>query len=381
MLDVSKCLEDIVGLSENDCPCFGTDEPVLGELGGLDVLGGLPGPGGEEVPESIERPSNYSDSRSGLYIDDQRFSIPLKFTGHSKDCGEGNIWDVLARSRKNGIRNFITDLGAGSKEYFRNRLHKFSGNTAGVSHNYTVGGLGDIIGVYIDPIQYKGAKGVLNEVELYVQGSGTFEVNVYSEYDFSAPINTSPISVSVNGNFGREKLAEPLTLSFSDEFARKVGYFVVYSSGGSDPRNIQFSCNCGNDLPWIKHFSISGVAASSLSELPTVGRNTQYPYGIRLHMDVTCGMDWLCRNWDFSNEWDRVASEAMMLYGVVELLERQLNDPQPVSTAAPETIQRKLKNARDLLGQRMPWLAMEIPLEESDCYLCKELYTVDEILI
>jgi len=377
MLDLNTCLQDIVGLSENDCPCYGTDEPVLGGIDGGDVLAPLdPGPG-----DIIDRPEKWNTSLSGLYLDDQKYSIPLKFTGNTKDCGEGNVWDILARSRAHGLRNFITDLGAGIKAGYDSRLSKFSGVTAGTSHNYNLANLGAFAGVYIDPAQYRGAKGIIDEIELYMQAPGTFLVNVYSERDLGTPINEAPISVVVSGNFGRAILTTPLSLSFSDEYSRKVGYYVVYDRQGIDPRNLQFGCNCGNEKPWLNHFTLSGVSADSLDGLEDAGRNTQYPYGIRMKMRVTCGMDWLCRSWDFSNQWDRVASESIMLYGVCELLERQLNDPQPVASANPEMVQNKLTRAKQLLSDRMPWLATNIPLEDADCYACKTLYSVDEILI
>ena len=378
-LDLYTCLRDIVGLSENDCDCYGTDAVVLSGLNDTDVWVSLDSPDGGEIV--TERPADWNKSLSGLYMDDPKFSIPLKFTGNTKDCGEGNVWDILLKARKHGLRNFITDLSAGMRDSYYHKLNKFNGYTAGTSHNYTVTNLGAISGVYLDPVQYKGAKGIINFIELYVQGSGTFEVNIYDENDLATPVNENPISVSVANNFGKTKLTEPLTLSFSDEYGRKVGYYIVYDRSGSDPRNLPFGCNCGNDKPWQDHFMLYGVSADAVSNLESASKTTQYPNGIRMHMDVTCGMDWLCRTWDFSRDWDRVASEAIMIYGVCELLERQLIDPQPVASADPDMVKEKLTNNRTLLSRRMPWLAANVPMEESDCYVCKGIYEVDEILI
>lgn len=376
MLDLSTCLVDIVGLSENDCACFGEDEPILGDMGGGDVLGGF---GDGEEP--IIRPDNWNTSLSGFYLDDQKYSVPLKFTASSKDCGDGNVWDVLVRSRNHGYRNFLTDLGASIKNIYNRRLHKFSGSTAGTSHNSYVSGLKTYAGVYIDPHQYRGAKGTIDEIELYITGSGSYEVNIYSEDDFDTPVNAAPIEVVVVANYGKKKLDTPISLSFSDQYARKVGYYLVYDRQGVNPRNIQFDCNCGNAKPWGKHFTLYGVSADALTGLVDSGRNTQSPYGVRLKMQVNCGLDWLCRSWDFSEQWDRVAAECMWLYGICDLLERQLNDPQPVSTVSPEIIQKKIDNVKLLLSQRMPWLGNNMPIEESDCYTCKQMYEVNAILI
>lgn len=376
MLNLNTCLEPLVGLSENDCACFGEDEPILSDLGGGDVLGGF-----GEGEDPIVRPDNWNTSLSGFFLDDQKFSVPLKFTASAKDCGEGNVWDVLVRSRDHGYRNFLTDLGASVTSIYNRRLHKFSGSTAGTSHNSYVSGLKTFAGVYIDPVQYRGAKGIIDEIELYVSSAGTYEVNIYSEDDFDTPVNDDAIEIVVASNYGRKRLDTPLSLSFSDEYARKVGYYLVYDRQSVNPRNIQFSCNCGNDKAWAKHFTIYGVSSDTLEGLVDSGRNTQYPYGVRLKMQVNCGLDWLCRKWDFSEQWDRVAAECMWLYGICDLLERQLNDPQPVATVAPEIVQRKLDQNRQLLSQRMPWLGNNMPIEESDCYVCKEMYEVSELLI
>lgn len=356
MLDLQECLKPIVGLTDKECPCFDDD-----------------------------RPDDYNDSLSGLFIDNERFGLPLKFINKAKDCGVGGVWDILNRAQSNGIDRFITHLGAESlsdkSKRTRNRLDRWTGYTSGNTYNYALTNLESKVAVYIDPVKHKGVKALLNEVELYLTAAGTYEVNVYREDDLSTPINATPIQVTTSSKFGKKRLDDPLVLDFSDDRARKVGYYVVYDPGAYNPRNIQFSCNCGNDFPWQNHFNIYGVDAQDVASLGDANRNTKYPNGIRLNLTVSCGMDWLCRTWDFSNTWDRLVSEALMLYMACDIFEKTLLNPQPVSNINPKTLSIKLKANQDLLKKRMTWLNATIPSDASDCSTCKPRSMVTEIPI
>jgi hypothetical protein len=263
------------------------------------------------------------------------------------------------------------------------KISKWSGPMAGTSHTVNLPNLKSFVGVKITPAKWKGVKGVIDKIELYVQQAGVYSVNVYADSDLTTPINTASIDITVGANFyGSQKLSTPLTLDFSDEYGRKVEYYVVYDRGTADPRNLQFGCNCGKEKPWENHIYLSGVNADTVAELETATEDYNYSNGLRIHMTTSCGFDWLCRQWDFQAQaWDRVFAECVMLSGIQELINMHAINRNPVISLPMDVIAKKQNDIAAVLQPRIEWLANNVPLEESDCYACEPKYEVIEMLI
>lgn len=368
-MSVNTCLEQVVGLSSNDCACFETD-----------------------------RPADYNDSLSGYYLDNPEYGFPLQIPQSIQACSTTDVWSVMARARTMGIQQFVTELGANILGGpFNRKVQPFNDWIGKNTHSLNLTNASTWAGIKICPKIFRGTIGKAYQVELYVNGrSGdTIALNFYTEAALTTGTPSGTVNVTMSGNKGVATLSGEFVHDFMNDYSQRSPLYVLYQPGAGYPRNNTIKCaTCGGKDKWDKYFAISGVTGTSLTEIRDMALRegsdcllnspSTYAYGIRINMGASCGNDWLCQNFDYENDtWARVMAEAISLYGIKALAGIILQEPGPnkYTQITREEVAFHRDRVGTLLSQRMPWLAQNLPPNATDCFECAEKVMVKDLMV
>lgn len=359
-MSVNDCLRTVVGLSNNDCPCFETG-----------------------------RPEGYNTSLSGYYLDDPEFGFPIKIPSKLQDCDGTNLWDILDRARDAGITQFLTDFGAHMLDGYKRKAEPFNdwiGKQKG-SLNLPASQLDTLVGLKINPIIFRGTIGKIFKLELHITGRNgdTIEVGIYDEAAMESGTPIEIVEIEIANNKGTFEFDETYIHDFMDDYSQKKILWLLYEPGAGLPRNNTIKCNCANPEPWKNFMTVRGVKGADTEEILDTDSYSGYTYGLRINMAVSCGSTWMCQNFDYeNNDWARVMAECLMLYQVKKLAGIILGDPHPAKytmATGPEQIAFYRDRANTLLRERMPWLAKHVPSVATDCFTCKNPISVNELMV
>lgn len=360
MAALPDCLTTVVGLSATECTCF------------VD---------GDE-------PEGYNTSLSGLYLDDPEYGLPLKIPKNLSDCGDGNMWTVMTSARLAGIQQFITDMGANMLAGPKVKTAEpFNGYVGDDEHSLNLTPSG-YFAIRLEPKIYRGVVAKMHSVTLYLNGVNgqTISVAVHDETTLNTGSPISTFTVTISGGTGTHTFTTPELFDFqSAENQSRDLYLVINASTypGIYPRNNKVRCDCGKKQKWDTYFKAYGLTASSLTGLVDADE-ASYAYGFRINLSVACGNSWLCQPFDFINDaWARVMAECIALYGMKKLAGIILTNPQPekYTMVTREEIVYHRDRINTLLGERMPWLAQNMPTNATDCFKCNNKIGVSEHLV
>ncbi len=358
--ELLDCLDNVVGLTDTDCPCF------------ID---------GEE-------PEGYNTSLSGLYLDDPEFGFPLKIPQNIDDCSSSDLWTRLVDARSAGIKQFISDLGAemiGGP--LKKKVEPFNGFVGDdkVTLNLTPEAY---FAIRLEPKIFRGVIAKIRTVTLYAAGvNGTnVEVGIYDEEALQSGTPILAFDVPIVNGKGTYTFTDPEVFNFqSDDNTERDLYMVVIVAdhAGILPKNNKTKCSCGKKEKWDQFFNAHGLTASTLDGLIEANESS-YAYGFRISLGVACGNSWLCQPFDFINDaWARVMAECIALYSMRKLAGMILSNPFPekYTIITREEIALHRDRVNTILGERMPWLAANIPVDYTDCFKCNSKVKVSEHLV
>ena len=336
-----ECLTGLVGLTNLDCPCIEED-----------------------------RPSDYNVSRSGYFLTDAKYSIPINAAVFAaSDCyGGSNIWEVLKEALRSGTVQFETDLLAAIYNGNDSKFSTFSGQIGKLESNSIIGGNRTYQGICIDPKSIKGGSICINSISLGLSCSEAVTVDITNnrgELIHSELINT------VGGQFETVALSTPLNLPlYSDDCELK--YFVSYQMPDNcSALQNKFKC-CGKTPKWEKFLSAKGFDSDTIP----ASANSNLSYGLSINSTLKCnGMDWICQvNNDGEHATLNVIARAIQLAAIQCLISVVLgsNKINFWTMSNRENLFGKLRKAEKDYHTRIAWLAENLPKDATDCFTCKQ---------
>lgn len=349
-MSLEVCLNEIIGLSVNDCPC---------------TEGG--------------RPLNYNVSLSGYYIDNLQFGIPINFPNTALECGQNNVWELLERARIEGLNEFITDF---MLSLYSNRkgIKGFSGS---ICDNHKANApitsiTKDYLGKTLVSAKLKGAVFILSRVCLIVDKNITTDIQIYSSQN-NALLATIPITTTANFDSCVD-LTTPLSLPLTDKYGIPINYHIVYDRKTALPLNAPADCGCyGTVKEWKEYFSIQSFETDSLPYYaPTAEKcaTNEYCNGLSVAGTITCDpLAWLCQQTEFKTDiFLRTMSKLIMIYSVNKFISALLRNPNTAfaSISSIEMMQSRLQQNAEMIPDTMNWLAQNMPIDASDCFTCKD---------
>lgn len=346
---IQDCLENVIGLTRNECPCFDEGKPVDADT-----------------------------SLSGYYMDDYEYGIPIVFADASVDCGENGIWQVLERARADGINQFVTDFGLELYSRVKGKRVKFSGwigkDTFSGTRTF------DISGEHGLRFEYQGPPGLIyniKTVQLLADSinTGTFRI---IHIEDATGIDTEIFSVT-DPSGSTIAVDVQVALSAGDEL------YFLYEDGLLDGvKNNKIECKtCGGRPKWAPYFTVTGIDGVGI-DYNWNAASSHYANGVRVNGELNCGIEWLCNDWDWENDpWARWLGYLILMYSTRKVIGKVLHSGQVNAytlLGRDELIEKRDQLSR-AIGGNLPLVADAIPSNASACYVCTRRVEKSAILV
>ena len=358
---MADCLDNIIGLTENDCTCYG-DTPV----------------GWEDT----------NASETGYYITDPKHGFPLlEQLSESIDCGDGDdVFTALSKSRSKAIQVFRTDLGAATKNLFTNRL-SYDTQIGRLSYSAFANHSGNVVGIRLRPLPFRYAELVITKAYLGINASESVTVTVKTNADRFVQGDTTfterTLTFSTTSNKFTSQTEDlesnPIILPMWNkrQTEEELKYFLSYTlPNGAKPLNNTFTC-CGKNQKWRKHFAADGFSGDSegIDALDEQISGSTGAMGLVLEGYVRCKMDsFLC---DLESMGDYSVKEVVgrtIQYGAAAILISQVLDSSKLNRftlESPEELERRKMELESLYADNVSWITHNLPSNAKDCLDCK----------
>ena len=339
------CLDEIIGLSTNECPCYSNEEMTI----------------------------NPSASKSGYYIDDKSDGIPLHYIASGVECGTDSVWELMETARKDAIVEFRKLIGQYVYEYnvMKETPQMFQ--------------IGDQkVNAYIQPLK----KWVGTKITPAASNQGATLVITKLEWDV---LNDTPIGFKVilNGNEKIENTVTPVNgkASFSipqglqiqlvDDYGNANELYIISDMEGNEFRNIKYNCNCNGSIKhnWEHKLIGKGVHGDTINDL------SNSPYsdmtgGIRIFATYRCEDEhWLCKLPLYEHTpFFRVMAKNIQLLAINKLIGHILTSGRinTYTTLKREDLINKARNNTSKIKNDITWMAINLPQGLNMCIECKD---------
>lgn len=347
------CIQDLVGVTEKDCPCWSTGKP-------------------KDLNKSI----------SGFYADDYEYGVPI-LTPTQDDCG-GGFWAALPSIKKSAARSFATYLIKGISDNKNEFIDGFGGyfgeenlkNGNAPDYNAT----GRFVGHSINPSKYKGVTLYLDRIGIGIDKADTYEVFVYDEN--RDKVFDEPLQIEHPGGNAYKTVAVSLKLPLMVG-GKKKQYFLAYDRKDGTPLNYTYYCGCGESYKpqWMQNGFVTskGFQTDDLNNLNINKCNRDYTGGIIVSWQMICDpTEWLCNvHIDFwkNSPWGKVAAQAFQMQFSLKIIAYQLEHSDFNSTllSNEEMLYRKRSKIKKVYDDLMlGYLTIKLPNDASDCWKCVE---------
>ncbi len=312
-----------------------------------------------------DAPVGYDTSYSGYYLDDD---LDIKW---HQDSG---IFDDLARDKTDGINQFITDYAASLMNHNDKRYREWAGLLGQPKRNQALQNYADgEVGIRVKSGEIRGSVLVVHSVSYYssvngnsVQGRivdgednevGTFEVD------------------KVAGAKTTHEFETPLVLPLTKN-GQCVDYFFVYDTEGVAPQDIKVQAACcgrTRSKPYRKFADVWGFDATN--DYLDTSQTSTYSFGLSIDAEFRCTFtDWLCQSVKKTlTPYMRVVSKTIQMYAANEFITRIINSNKinQFTLLRKENLYGIRNHNNKEIGDRLEWLAMNVPAEELDCANCK----------
>lgn len=262
---MEDCLTNLFKLSRTTCTCF--DEG---------------------------KPTDYNEGKFDVYLDELE-GFELNMLAGASDCSSGSLWDIMAWARDEAAKQFKADLLACINQNYVSRRSVYSGLIGQISFtgnlNLTHTKAGQIL---IFP-QIKGGKMTLRRIATAFNTTGTIDVEVYDNaMNQTTPIASYTLNTTANtAEFST--LSTPLELPMWSNLVKHLEYYIVYTRGTKQPKDVQTDCGCGGTPPpWKTWMSVYGISGSDTSYGQWT-RVKKFANGLLLDVDLRCkATDLIC---------------------------------------------------------------------------------------
>lgn len=317
-------------------------------------------------------------SRSGLYVDDRFESISLLKVKAAISCND-EVYMVLKDALEKAITEFPMNLSSHIEENHDPALAAWSGVIGRLdkADKVLTGIAGNWYAVSFSGIGPRSMQIKLTNPGLYLSNTGPVDLKLYADGVLQ---ETFTISTT-----GRPSVFEGVkTLPAYDRLTgQKILYTLAYElPPGATYRETTWRCGCNDTLPWEKYVDFGSYTGSDLSEAKLTRNNRMF--GIFFNLSVSCGLDWICSDWDFkSSDWGMTMAKAIQLTAILNTHRFFLNSDNinAFTVADPEAIIARIGELQNEITYRYNFLGFKLPLEGLECWRCRQTIRKGEILV
>jgi len=345
------CLDEIIGLSRTQCPCYDDDKP-----------------------------ENSEDSNSGLYLDELD-GLELKAISSDIECGDGSIWQKMQRAEENAKIQFRSDLmkciGA-TTEAKRKAFYGRIGLTEW-SKNITI--TNDFVGQRIKTCNIKGGEMTLKGISTLMDTTISFDIEVYNNLQPTPILILNGINAVANTIETNVLTPDPLlTFPLYTEECDVLEYYILYKPNGAfEPKNNRVSCGCSTRPEWEKWADIQGVKGDDITKRETFFTQKE-AFGLFLDVEFTCNTsELICGGTNSKLDFDNDEKAMAMAYAIRYEAGRSLID-NILGTAnvnrytmLPADSLWKLRNHyAERYNELVAYLCQEMDITQNDCLMCND---------
>lgn len=348
-----KCLENIIGLSRTECPCYDENKPVDAEV-----------------------------SKSGIYLDELQ-GLDLKLIGADIECGDGDVWNKMEKALDISNNTFRTDILSAITEYASARRKPFNGKIGEVKKRAIRLAMTNFMGVIIQGCNIKGAEFTLKGISTLMDATTIFDVFIYNNIQDDPILQIPGVESTAN-----QVKANPLTPNSNLTFplytteCDTLEYYIVYVPQGFNPYDNKVSCGCSRKQPWEQWFDVQGVTGDDVSttDLREDLLRNEFANGLILDLTINCNtQDLICGgenvDLDYTNDpIARVTATAIQYKAGETLLNDILSSGNinRYTMMSRESLYGKRNHYASEYGNRIQWLSENMSINGNDCLGCND---------
>lgn len=349
-----ECLENIIGITNSDCPC---------------VIDGL-------TPEEVAK---LRESASGLYLDELEGGVNIRSLEMLDACQ--NMAEMALGARDTATKKLRDDILVALQNKYRTAKKAFIGNIGRPSYTSNMSVSMPYQFMRLRPVGTSDAIMKISGIRLIVDRAAMVLVQIIravkggnqGEVVFSETVTT-------NANaYTAIPVATPLELPLSGG-GEIYDYYVVWSrlGTGANPKDLKVSCNCSGGTGYEQFFEVNGGELNDTSYL-NGGKLDKYSHGLSLDVDIRCKPgDLICREYDRENAIAVTMAWATMYKAGELLIEAVMNSGEVnrYTMMNREYLWGKRNHFRKEYDTRVIYLASVMDVTSSDCFICRDTHFV-----
>jgi len=344
-----NCLNNIIGLSQNECVCYDDGRPV-----------------------------DFDKSNSGLYLDELE-GLNLRTLASDVECGEGNIWLKMEKAITNAINNFRTDLLSSIMLTQRNARKPFQGIIGQLKFKTFNTIPTTWTGLRINPREYKGSVLTIKGITALMDSTVVFDVFIYDNIS-PTPLHSILNVNATTGTATKNPLTNPIDLplyveGYDDD---SLQYFVVYQPSGFNPLDNKISCGCRRTENFESWLTIEGIQGDVIADREDWNSNG-FANGLALDVTTKCNVaEIICGgdsndSLDFENDGVALSMAYAIRFKAGEILIEDIlasGEINRFTMLDKERLWGKRNHYRTEFRTRIVYISDTIDIDSNDCLVC-----------
>lgn len=342
-----KCLQDLIAITNNDCPC------VVGNISPEDKL-------------------KLTYGKSGLSLDDLDERIGLSSLQYIDDCKD--FKEICFTARDNAIRKLEADLLVMINSSYDKRQNKFIGEVGRISYSSFLELSKKYSFIRLRPKnQSTDAIITLKQIRLNTNQSGEVKLYIISAIKGNTSgdiIQTYEKEVG-GGNFVDfqiDQLELPLVYN-----GMPMDYFIVWErEDGMNTKDNTLSCNCGGQS-YENYIEAKGGSSDDLNNLS--GSLDGLARGLSLFMEIECKAgNLICKEFDKDDAISISVAWALLYRTGISLVTAILssNEVNRYTMLKKEHLMGIRNHYTKEYNILINWLKENININDSDCFICRD---------
>jgi len=345
-MDDLNCLNNIIGLSLNECVCYDDGRPV-----------------------------DFDVSNSGLYLDELE-GLNLRTLASDVECGEGNIWLKMEKAITNAVTNFRTDLISSILLTQRTGRKSFNGLIGQLKYK-TVNTIPTTwTGLRINPREFKGSVLTLKGITTLMDTDVSFDVFIYDNIT-PTPLH-SILNVNAVTGTATENPLTPIELPLYREGYQDLEYQIVYQPSGFNPLDNKVTCGCRRRENFEEWMTVEGIQGDVIAEREDWNTNG-FANGLAIDVSMVCNTaEIICGgdsndSLDFENDGVALSMAYAIRFKAGEILIEDIlasGEINRFTMLDKERLWGKRNHYRTEFRTRIVYISDTIDIESNDCLVC-----------
>ena len=343
-----ECLENIVGLVKEICPCFTDDFN-----------------------------NEATVSESGVFIDQvPEFPIKLSVLKSATNACM-TLQDMMIRSRAEAMQTFKEELVKRLQMRFTQAIKPFNGAVGGISWTKDLPISTAYAGVFIQPNKLIGAELKLKRIDTYFAQTANFDLVIYDSE--GAQIQTIALASQANTS-KQNTLVAPVILPAVDLYNDPYRYYFAYEAAGLTPKNNKITCgSChGKEQEISKYVYRRGVTFNSFSSVS----ESMNGNGLSLYFEMRCQLDPVICDLYANDVYAHEIIPASIARKSVEYLIKKLLRSNAISFDTFINFERLEASAAYLHNKfknDIAWMADNAQVSSNGCFSCTSTRTTNRV--